>query len=134
METTQTEIKSLKEGRYCIIDDEPCMVLSVSISKPGKHGSSKARVETEGLFDKKKRVIMGPGDDTIKVPVIEKRTAQVIAMVGSDSVQLMDMTTYETFEAKMPEDLKGKIQQGNEVLYWKFGHRMMLKSTREGSE
>ncbi|MDD2249017.1 MAG: translation initiation factor IF-5A, partial [Methanocorpusculum sp.] len=34
----QTEVGKLKEGRYVVVDDEPCKIQSISISKPGKHG------------------------------------------------------------------------------------------------
>ncbi|HJJ86967.1 MAG TPA: translation initiation factor IF-5A, partial [Methanocorpusculum sp.] len=40
----QTEVGKLKEGRYVVVDDEPCKIMSISISKPGKHGAAKARL------------------------------------------------------------------------------------------
>ncbi|MBI2584252.1 MAG: translation initiation factor IF-5A, partial [Candidatus Aenigmarchaeota archaeon] len=43
MEKKPTEIKSLKKGGYVIIDDVPCTVASLDISRPGKHGAAKAR-------------------------------------------------------------------------------------------
>jgi translation initiation factor 5A len=134
METTKTSIKSLKPGRYVNIDGEPCRVLSIQISKPGKHGSAKARVETQGIFDNQKRIILKPADEEMEVPLIEKKTAQIIAIIDEDRVQLMDTQSYETFESKVPEELKGKIQQGGEVTYWKFGHRMMLTAARDSVE
>jgi translation initiation factor 5A len=48
--------------------------------------------------------------------MIDKRTAQVIALMG-ENVQLMDLDTYETFEMKIPEEYKGKLQPGNEISY-----------------
>jgi translation initiation factor 5A len=41
----QVEVKELKEGKYVLIDEEPCVIKSISKSKPGKHGSAKARID-----------------------------------------------------------------------------------------
>jgi translation initiation factor 5A len=53
------------------------------------------------------------------VPLIEKKSGQVIAIVG-ETVQLMDMETYQTFEIPMPleDEIKSKLAPGVEVEYW----------------
>lgn len=44
LSTRPGELGSLKPGNLVIIDGEPCKVVSIEKSKPGKHGSAKARV------------------------------------------------------------------------------------------
>jgi translation initiation factor 5A len=110
------EVRTLKVNRYMIIDDEPCKIMSISTSKPGKHGEAKARIEAIGIFDGQKRSIVHPVKHKIQVPIIDKRTAQVVALMGSN-VQLMDMETYETFEMVIPDEYKGQLQPGNEISY-----------------
>ena len=44
------EIRELKIGRYVNIDEEPCKIISISTSKPGKHGSAKANIEAASIF------------------------------------------------------------------------------------
>jgi len=110
------EVRTLKVNRYMIIDNEPCKIVSISTSKPGKHGEAKARIEAIGIFDGQKRSVVHPVKHKIHVPMIDKRTGQVIAIMG-ENVQLMDLDTYETFEMKIPEDLKGKLQPGKEISY-----------------
>ena len=34
-----------------------------------------------------------------------------------DNVQLMDLETYETFEMKITEEYKGKLEPGKEISY-----------------
>ena len=119
-------LKDLRPGHYVMVDGEPCRVLSMTKSKPGKHGAAKARVEVVGIFDNRKRVIMKPASATAVVPLIEKKKAQVISVSG-DIAQLMDMEEYNTFEAKIPEEMKSKIQSGNEISYWKIGERILLR-------
>lgn len=126
MATKSSTIKSLKPGHYVIIEDEPCKVLSISLSKPGKHGSTKARVDAVGIFDSKKRNLLKPADSAIQVPIIEKKKAQVISVSG-DFVQLMDMEEYNTFDAAIPEEKKGKLQAGSEIGYWKIGQKILVK-------
>ena len=52
----------------------------------------------------------------VQIPIINKRTAQVISISG-DTAQLMDMETYETFEMEIPDEFKGKLKVGEEVQY-----------------
>jgi translation initiation factor 5A len=125
MVTTRMAIKNLQPGRFCIIDDEPCRVLSVTTSHPGKHGGAKARLEAIGLFDNKKRSIVKPASAEVDVPIIEKKTGQVVAITGNNA-QIMDTETYETFESPIPDELKDKIIQGGEILYWVVMGRKML--------
>ncbi len=111
------EVRTLKENRYMLIDEEPCKILSISTSKPGKHGEAKARIEAIGVFDGQKRSVVHPVKHKVSVPLIDKRSAQVLALMGEDTVQLMDLETYETFEMPIPEEFKGQLQPGNEIMY-----------------
>ncbi len=110
------EVRELKVNRYIIIDDEPCKIVSITTSKPGKHGEAKARIEAIGIFDNQKRSIVNPVRHKVNIPLIDKRSAQVIAIMG-DKVQLMDMETYETFNMDIPDEYKDKIENGNEIQY-----------------
>ncbi|HID27929.1 MAG TPA: translation initiation factor IF-5A [Methanosarcinales archaeon] len=112
----QTEVRNLKEGKYVILDDEPCVIKSITKSKPGKHGAAKARVDAIGIFDGQKRSIVQPVNSKIYVPIVERKSGQVLAISG-DTVQLMDMTDYTTLELKIPEEYKDKIEVGKEVTY-----------------
>jgi translation initiation factor 5A len=112
----QVEVRELKEGRYVIIDDEPCIIKSISHSKPGKHGSAKARVDAIGIFDNQKRSVVSPVTAKTYVPTVERRTGQVLS-VSDKSVQLMDMGTYQTIDVPITEEDKPKLEQGKEVPY-----------------
>ncbi|MCS3924012.1 translation initiation factor IF-5A [Methanosalsum natronophilum] len=112
----QIDVKELKEGRYVILDDEPCVVKSISKSKPGKHGSAKARVEAVGIFDNQKRSLIGSVSSKIFAPIVERKSAQVLS-ITDDIAQLMDMDDYTTFELEIPADLKDKVKEGEEISY-----------------
>ena len=110
------EVRTLRVNRYMIIDEEPCKIMSISTSKPGKHGEAKARIEAIGIFDRQKRSVVHPVKHKIHVPLIDKRNAQVLAIMG-ENVQLMDLETYETFEMPIPDEFKEQLQPGKEISY-----------------
>ena len=112
-----SEVRLLRVNRYVIVDDEPCKIVSISTSKPGKHGESKARIEAIGVFDGQKRSIVHPVKHKVHVPMIDKRTAQVLALIGNSSVQLMDLETYATFEMPIPDEFKDQLEPGKEIQY-----------------
>lgn len=110
------EVRTLRVNRYMIIDDEPCKIMGISTSKPGKHGEAKARIEAIGIFDRQKRSVVHPVKHKVHVPMIDKRNAQVVALMG-DNVQLMDLETYETFEMAIPDEFKEQLEPGKEISY-----------------
>ena len=112
-----SEVRLLRVNRYVIIDEEPCKIASISTSKPGKHGESKARIEAIGVFDGQKRSIVHPVKHKVHVPMIDKRTAQVLALISNSTVQLMDLETYETFEMSIPDEFKDQLEPGKEIQY-----------------
>lgn len=121
------DVGSLRDGSYVIVDDEPCRIVEVTKSKPGKHGSAKARVVAIGVFDGVKRSFVKPVDAKVDVPMIEKRSGQVIAVLPS-SIQLMDLETYEVFETPLPqeEEVISRLVNGVEVEYWRIMGRTKI--------
>lgn len=112
----QAEVRQLREGGYVVIDDEPCEIISISVSKPGKHGAAKARIDAIGIFDLQKRSIVEPVTAKIYIPLVERKRAQVLS-IAKENAQLMDLSTFETFELPIPEEMKDKISAGKEVIY-----------------
>jgi translation initiation factor 5A len=125
------DVGALRVGGYVIVDNEPCRVSNLTKSKPGKHGAAKARVVAIGVFDGTKRTFVKPVDAQIEVPLIEKRTGQVLALLPS-AVQIMDLENYEVFEAAHPDDeeLKKKLTSGIEVEYWRILGRTKIMRTK----
>lgn len=126
MEKTTTVIKNLRKGHFVMIDGVPCRVESISSSKSGKHGASKTRVEGIGLFDGRRRSIVKPSSDTVDVPIIRKKKAQILALSGNKA-QLMDLSDYSMFELDVPEELEGKLNSGEEVNYFEIAGIRTLK-------
>ena len=90
-------VGGLKKGDTIIIDEAPCKVTDLATSRPGKHGHAKVNLMAVGMLDGKKRNLVMPGHDRVEAPIIEKKSAQVLSIVG-DKANVMDTESYETFE------------------------------------
>lgn len=124
MAREQTEVRELQEGNYVMIEDVPSKITAYSTSKPGKHGSAKARVEGTGVFDGQKRNFTQPVDAKIWVPIVNRKQGQVVSVSGND-MQVMDLETYETITMRIPEDLDP--ESDDEIEYLEFeGQRKVV--------
>ena len=112
--TDRVEIRTLKVGRYCVVDDEAYKILSISKSKPGKHGSAKARLSLESIFTGKKISHVGTVTDSINVPMIEKGTAMVTHLEGAE-VHAMNMRDHSMMILPLEDGLS--IEAGKEIMW-----------------
>lgn len=110
------ELSELSRGNVVDIDGEPCKIRKISSAMPGKHGHAKYSIEGKGIFDGKKRNLKGSSDMKVEIPDVEISDGQVISLSG-DSAQIMDLSSYETFEISVPEELRGNLEEGEEIKY-----------------
>ena len=112
--TDRVEIRTLKVGRFCVVDEEAYKILSISKSKPGKHGSAKARLELVSLFSSKKISHVGTVTDNIHVPMIEKGKAMVTHIDGEE-VHAMNMKDHSMMILPVDPDIQ--VDSGQEILW-----------------
>jgi translation initiation factor 5A len=124
---------SVKEGAFVVFDGHACKVVSADTSKSGKHGHAKVRLVAIGLIDGKKRDVVLPGHENVEVPIIEKKSANVLSVAG-DMATVMDTENFETFEIKIPEDLKDKVAEGGQVIYWIILGQKVIQQTKGGGD
>jgi len=128
-ETKLVSVGTLQKGNYIVIDGAACKVVSINISRPGKHGHAKVNMMAVGILDGKKRNLVSPGHDNVEVPLIEKKTAQVLSINGK-MANLMDSTNYETFDLEIPEELQEEVKEGVEILYWEIMDQKVMKQVK----
>ena len=124
MAREQTEVRELQEGNYVMINDTPSKITAYSTSKPGKHGSAKARVEGTGVFDGQKRNFTQPVDAKIWVPIITRKQGQVLSTSGGE-MQVMDLDTYETFTMRVPDDISPSADDEIEFLEYESQRKIV---------
>ena len=106
-----------RPGVAIMVDGVPCLVKSNDISKTGKHGHAKCRIEAISVIDGKKKVFVSGGHDRLDCPLIERSRGQLLSIL-ENKANVMDMTSFETIELVIPEDLKEELNEGDQVEYW----------------
>lgn len=127
-ETRQTQAGQLKPGGYVLLGNAPCIIKSIEKSKPGKHGAVKCKIEAIGLLDDSKRIEIHVAGDPIMVPIVEKKSAQVLSISGK-TANVMDSETYETFDIEIPEEMNN-LKDGDSVEYWVIMDSKVVKRVK----
>ena len=112
-----------KVGTSILLDRAPCTIKSIDISKTGKHGHAKCRIEAIGVMDGKKRVVVIPGHNKLEIPHVEKRKAQVLST--GEKVSIMDLESFETLEVNKDSSLE--LVEGGQVEYWIINEDKIIK-------
>ena len=123
-----SEATALRVGSYIMIEGNAYMVKSMDVSKTGKHGHAKVRMEAVGILGGKKKVMVIPGHERFEVPLIEKRKAQVLSVAG-ENANLMDAESFESFDLAIPESLRDSVKDGMTVEYWDIEGKKLIKRT-----
>jgi translation initiation factor 5A len=114
-------------GTTIMVEGQACTVRSNDISKTGKHGASKCRMEVIEVISGKKRIVAVPGDERFEVPMIEKRKAQVLSVAGS-TASVMDLESYETLDLPFVEEIKSQLAPEVQVEYWDIeGKKVIMR-------
>ena len=106
-----------KPGTTIMVDGEAATVRSNDISKTGKHGASKCRIEAIEIFSGKKKIVAVPGSTRFEVPMIQKEKAQVLS-ISENTASVMDLESYETLDVSFSEEIKEQIAPEKQIEYW----------------
>lgn len=107
-----------KVGTNIILDGDVYTVKKIDISKTGKHGHAKCRIEAVGIISGNKKVMVVPGHERLEVPVVNKQKAQVLSK-GDKKASVMDLETFETMEIECPEEeVFNSLEENGNCEYW----------------
>ena len=107
-----------KAGTNIIVDGESCTVKKVDISKTGKHGHAKCRIEAVGIISGNKKIFVVPGHDRFEGPMVDKRKGQVLSK-GDKTVSMMDLESFETIDVSCPdEEVFNELEENANCEYW----------------
>lgn len=118
----------LSVGNYITLEGEHYLIKSIDISKTGKHGHAKCRIEAVHVVSGKKKVLIVPGHEKFEIPMVEKRKAQVLSITNG-SANLMDEESFENLELPVPEDIADQVTEGCTVEYWDMEGQKIMKRT-----
>ena len=115
-------------GTNILLDGKPFTVKKIDVSKTGKHGHSKARIEAVGILDGNKKVFVVPGHDKLEIPLVDKRKAQVLSKADKKA-SIMDLESFETLEIACPnEEIFNSLEESENCEYWDIeGHKIIKR-------
>ena len=118
---------AVKSGTAINVEGVPCIARSNDISKTGKHGHAKCRIEAISIVDGKKKVFVIAGHERLECPIINKRKCQILS-INEDKASVMDLESYDTIELIVPEELKEQLKESDQAEYWEAeGHKIIKK-------
>eukprot|EP00543_Licmophora_paradoxa_P013818 CAMPEP_0202474922 /NCGR_PEP_ID=MMETSP1360-20130828/92635_1 /ASSEMBLY_ACC=CAM_ASM_000848 /TAXON_ID=515479 /ORGANISM="Licmophora paradoxa, Strain CCMP2313" /LENGTH=160 /DNA_ID=CAMNT_0049102067 /DNA_START=499 /DNA_END=981 /DNA_ORIENTATION=- len=99
--TIPMEAGQIKKGGYMMIKGKPCKVLSISVSKTGKHGHAKCNFVAVDIFTGKKLEDMIPSTHGTTVPIVNRSEWEIIDIDG-DELTLMDEGGNQKTDLNLP--------------------------------
>jgi len=116
----------VRVGTNLTLDGEHFTVKKMDISKTGKHGHAKCRIEAENMISGSKKVFVVPGHERFEVPLVTKNKGQVLS-ITDDHASIMDLESFETIEVSVPSELKGQIGINDNIEYWDIEGTLLIK-------
>ena len=110
-------VKELQKGNYILHRGEPYRVLRKENITAGTHMHTKVKVTVQGLFSGRTEVLTLPPHTGVDDLEIIHKNGQIIS---KEPLQLMDLVSYETFNATAPEGILEKLNEGEEVTFVEF--------------
>ena len=113
-------------GTSILLEGEPYTIKKIDISKTGKHGHSKCRIEAVGIINNQKKVFVIPGHNRLEIPMIDKRKGQVLSK-GENTISIMDLESFETLDVPCSEEIKSTLEVNSNVEYWDIEGKKIVK-------
>mmetsp|Transcript_35360 Transcript_35360/g.85775 ORF Transcript_35360/g.85775 Transcript_35360/m.85775 type:complete len:160 (+) Transcript_35360:50-529(+) len=99
--TIPMEAGQVKKGGFMMIKGKPCKILSISVSKTGKHGHAKCNFTAVDIFTGKKLEDMIPSSHGTTVPIVNRADWEIIDIDG-DELTLMDEGGNQKTDLNLP--------------------------------
>ena len=94
-----------------MIKGKPCKVLSISVSKTGKHGHAKCNFTATDIFTGKKYEDMIPSTHGTTIPIFNRSEWTITYIEEDGSLILMDEGGNEKTDLNLPEFPEGLAQE-----------------------
>jgi len=122
--TIPMEAGQIKKGGFIMIKGKPCKVLSISVSKTGKHGHAKCNFLAVDIFTGKKLEDMVPSSHGTTVPIVNKSEWEIIDIGDDDEVTLMDEGGEQKTDLNLPVVPEGLGQEIKDA--WSGGENTIM--------
>ena len=119
--------RELKKGDYLIHRNEPCRVQRVENVAYSTHSHTKLKIEVESAISRFKDILtLFPHTSVEDADIIRKKGQ----LISKNPVQVMDLVSFETFNAEVPGEGADEISEGDEVTFIEFGGKAIVLEKR----
>lgn len=109
----------LERGKFFEYKGELLQVLVRNLVTCGTHSHTKLVFTVCNLEGKQEKKITMAHNDRVDIVDIIKKKATVISISGND-VQIMDIQSYETLDAKADPSVLSTLLEGDEIIYIEY--------------
>lgn len=113
------EISKLGKGRCILIDDRPYRIIDTKAVVISKHSHTKTKLDLEDVFSGDKTTKSMSPHDNVKEVDIPRKKGQLISKLN-DVVQVMDMVSYNVFDAQIAKELAQEVAEGDMVTFVEY--------------
>ena len=107
-----------------MIKGRPCKILSISVSKTGKHGHAKCNFLATDIFTGKKLEDMVPSTHGTTVPIVNRSEWEIIDIDEDGGITLMDEGGNQKVDVNLPTIPEG---YGDEIREdWNEGENQVM--------
>jgi translation initiation factor 5A len=128
-DTIPMEAGQIKKGGHMMIKGKPCKVLSISVSKTGKHGHAKCNFTAVDIFTGKKYEDMIPSTHGTTVPIVNRSDWELIDIEEDDSITLMDEAGEQKVDLNLPTHPGNMAQEIRDT--WNGGENQVIVTVQK---
>lgn len=122
----------LKTGMYFMINGEPAHVKRSEVVAVGTHSHSKIKIYYSDIYGKGEKTINFGHTDRVDILDIIKKTGHLLSK-SHDKAQVMDMQTYETFDAAADAELLQSLKENDEVIFVDYNGSCRILDKKKGA-
>ena len=110
------DLRGLRKGNCVLYNNAPHILKNIEFVVCGTHCHTKAKLEMENLFTGKKVITDMSLHENLQEIGIIRKSAQVLSK-SDNSVQIMDLVDFNTYDASIDPELLAKVNENDEVTY-----------------
>jgi len=108
------DLKKLKKGKYIIHENEACVIKNLQFLN--NQNNPVIKLELEGLFSGKHYSSHILTHENIQEADLARKCGTIISK-KNNKIEIMDITTFETFEANISPELLEKAKEGDNITF-----------------
>jgi len=125
-------INELNRGECLVYKGTPYRIEEIKSVIVASHSHAKTKVTLVNVFDKSDRQTLTlPHSEKVENVEIIRRHGQFVARLEKGRGQVMDLHSYEIFEAEISEEIEKELNEGDEVTFVEFKGKAMITEKRE---